>query len=149
MKPMKQALADANRDTLIDDVVKLIDSEVAKKGGISGFALKKGYKVVKALKGGRMIHKATNHLLDDFTDAVAPLHDEYREAGAQGTFSDYLRRNDKKASDALLGITDKRAQRAEHKLMKKTYSTLRPQAEKHVRDALPGLGQLIDRYTAG
>lgn len=147
MKPLKQALEEAERSKLIDDVVTLIDGEVARKGGISGMVLRKGYKVVKSLKGGRMIHRASDHLLDDLTGAIIPLHDEFREGGASGSFADYLKRNESRAAGALLAITDGRAARAQHALMKRTYKTLRPQAEKHVKEALPGLGRLIDGYT--
>lgn len=148
MKTLKEVLAAADRNKLIDDVVSLIDSEVASKGGLSGMALKGGYTMVKKLKGGRMIHKAVGFLLDDFTGAVEPLHDEYREAGAAGSFADYLVRNDRRAVDALLKITDDRIGQAENPVIKKTYSKLRPQATGHVKAALPGLGRLIDGYTA-
>jgi hypothetical protein len=32
--------------------------------------------------------------------------------------------------------------------IKKTYETLRPQGEKHVTAAVPGLGRVIQRYVA-
>ncbi len=147
MKPMNEALAEANRSKLLDDVVGLIDEEVGRKGGLSGMALKGGYKVVKGLKDGRMIHKATDQMLDEFTGAIAPLHDEYRQKGAEGSFADFLKRNEGRASDALLNVTDRRAAKAEHQIMKKTYEKLRPQAVGHVKEALPGLGRLIDKYT--
>ena len=147
MKPVKEALGEADRSKVVDDVVKLIDAEVARKGGLSGMALKGGYKVVKKLKGGRMIHRATDHMLDDFTEAIAPLHEDFVGQGGQGSFSDYLRKNDTAATNALLNITDRRAAKAENQLMKKTYAKLRPQAVTHVKDALPGLGRLIDKYT--
>jgi hypothetical protein len=149
MKSLKEVLATADRNKLIEDVVSLIDGEVDSKGGLSGMALKGGYKVVKRLKGGRMIHKAVGFLLDDFTGAVEPLHDEYRQSGATGSFADFLVRNDARATDALLGITDGRIGQAENPVIKKTYKKLRPQATGHVKAALPGLGRLIDGYTAG
>ncbi len=146
MSYLKERLAEADRKTVIADTVKLIDEEVASKGGLSGVALKGGYKVVKKLKNGRMIDKAVDMLLDDFTDALSPLHDSYREQDAKTTFSSYLQSNDRAASDALLSITDEKAKRAESKVVASTYKKLRGQAEKHVKDALPGVGRLIERH---
>jgi hypothetical protein len=148
MKPLKQALTEANRDKLIDDVVLLIDEEVGRKGGLSGMALKAGYKGVKGLKGGRMIHLAVGHLLVDFTDALETVHARYRDDGAKGSFADYLKRHEKDATSALLHITDRKIGTAENPLVKKTYSGLRGHAEDHVKEALPGVGRLVDRYTA-
>jgi hypothetical protein len=145
MKSVKEALTGADRKSVLDDVVALIDSEVSKKSGLSGMALKAGYKVVKKLKGGRMIHMATNHMLNDFTAAIAPLHEEFRAADGSG-FAAFLVSNDVRAAEALLGITDQRAARAQTKVLKKTYSKLRPQALGHVKEALPALGHLIDKY---
>ena len=93
-----------------------------------------------------MIEKAVDHLLDEFTEALAPLHESYREQDSVQGFDKYLSKNDKQASDALLAITDARVDSAENKLVAKTYKTLRGQAEKHVKDALPGVGRLIDKY---
>ena len=146
MSYLKEKLDEADRKAVIDDTVKLIDAEVASKGGLSGKVLMTGYKAVKKLKGGRMIEKAVDHLLDEFTEALAPLHESYREQDSVQGFDKYLSKNDKQASDALLAITDARVDSAENKLVAKTYKTLRGQAEKHVKDALPGVGRLIDKY---
>lgn len=147
MKPLKQALQEAERSKLVDDVVRLIDGEVGSKGGLSGLALKGGYKVVKKLKGGRMIHIASDKLLDDFTEALEGLHVKFRDEGGQGSFSDYLKRNERSATDALLGITDQKIKSAENPVIIKTYKKLRSQAVQHVKDALPNVGRMIDRYT--
>jgi hypothetical protein len=146
MSYLKEKLDEADRKAVIDDTVKLIDAEVASKGGLSGKVLMTGYKAVKKLKGGRMIEKAVDHLLDEFTEALAPLHESYRDQDSVQGFDKYLSKNDKQASDALLAITDARVDSAENKLVAKTYKTLRGQAEKHVKDALPGVGRLIDKY---
>ncbi len=147
MKPLKEALQTAERSALISDVVTLIDQEVASKKGLSGLALKGGYKVVKKLKGGRMIDKAVGFLLDDFTDSLEPLHKDFREGDHGDSFVSYLGGHKRDARNALLGITDKKINSAENPVIKKTYKKLRPQAESHVESALPGVGRLIDRYT--
>ena len=146
MSYLEDHLKQADRAAVIRDTVSLIDSEVASKKGLSGKLLGAGYKAVKALKSGRMIEKAVEMLLDDFTAALAPLHDAYREQPHTESFGDFLVAQQDRATDALLQITDDRADRAEQKLVRSTYKKLRGQAEKHVYAALPGVGRLIDSY---
>lgn len=143
---LQEKLATIDRNIVIQDTVSLIDQEVQRKSGLTGMAIKGGYAAVKKLKSGRMIEKAVEILLDDFTGALAPLHDQYREQTKDTTFSQFLTNNDKQATDALLTITDTRIKQAENKLIISTYQKLRSQAEKHVVDALPGVGRLIDRH---
>ena len=145
MTTLSDTLKAADRKVLVDDVVRIIESEVRSKGGVTGLALKGGYKVVRRLKGGRMIHLAADNLLDDFALALDPVFEEF-QADGQGRFSDFLRRNDRRSADALLSITDGRARRAENPVIKKTYAKLRGQAQKHVIAALPAVGRLIEKY---
>ena len=148
MSNLQEKLTAIDRNIVIEDTVRLIDNEVASKSGLSGMAIKGGYKAVKKLKKGRMIHKAVNILLDDFTSALSPLHDGYREQDPvkAKTFEAYLLQNDKQASQALLTITDTKIKQAENKIIISTYKKLRGQAEKHVTDALPGVGRMIDKH---
>lgn len=145
MSELKSRLNEVERTVVIDDTVRLIDAEVASKGGFSGAALKGGYKVVKKLKGGTMIEFAVDKLLDDFSDALSPLYEDYVEA-EEGNFESYLRGRETEAADALLAITDDKARRAKSKVIVKTYDKLRGSAESHVIDALPGVGRLIDTH---
>ncbi|MFT6399729.1 MAG: hypothetical protein ACJAYU_004498 [Bradymonadia bacterium] len=143
---MLEVIADSSkRPTVVNDVVGLIDSEVASKGGFSGMAIKGAYKLVKKLKGGTMIADVASGLLDEFSGAIEPLHEEYRN-GSGGGFDTFLRGRSNDAVNALLAITDGRAARTSHSKLKGAYSKLRPMAEKNVADALPGLGRLIDKH---
>ena len=148
MSHLQEKLSSIDRNLVIKDTVALIDNEVANKSGLSGMAIKGGYKAVKKLKQGRMIEKAVNILLDDFTGALAPMHDEFRaqDPVKHKDFETYLKQNEAKASDALLNITDTKIKQAENKLIISTYKKLRGQAEKHVKDALPGVGKMIDKH---
>lgn len=146
MAYLKEKLDEANRNEVIRDTVRLIDAEVSRKSGLSGVAIKGGYKAVKKLKNGRMIERAVDHLLDEFTEALSPLHDDYRARDEVDTFEAYLEGHGDEATDALLTITDERAERADNRLLRSTYSKLRGQAEKHVLEALPGIGRLIERH---
>lgn len=146
MADLKRRLDEVDRASVITDTVKLIDEEVARKSGVTGLALKGGYKVVKKLRGGRMIEEAVDHLLDDFSTALSPLYADYCASPDTASFEQHLSQNADEAADALLGITDAKLERAENKVIIKTYEKLRGQAEKHVVEALPGVGRLIDHH---
>lgn len=145
MSTLVSKLAEVDRQLVIEDTVLLIDEEVARKSGIMGMALKGGYKVVKKLKGGRMIPFAVGKLLNDFTDALSPLYDQYLESDVEG-FDVFLSDHHDESSDALLAITDDKAKKADNRVIAKTYSKLRKSAKGHVVDALPGVGRMIEKH---
>ena len=146
MADLNKRLGEVERDIVIRDSVRLIDDEVARKSGMTGMALKAGYKVVKKLRGGRMISDAVDYLLDDFTGALDPMYQEYVGDDDAESFEGFVRARASDGADALLGITDNKIKRAENKVIIKTYGKLRPSAKKHVEDALPGVGRLIDSH---
>ncbi|RAL23127.1 hypothetical protein DL240_09605 [Lujinxingia litoralis] len=145
MTSLTERLSQVDRQKVINDTAALIEREVAAKSGISGMAIKGGYKVVKKVKPN-MIEEAIDNLLDSFTGALNPLYQDYVENAALSTFEAYLKQHEDRAANDLLSITDARAERADNKLLKSTYGKLRGQAEKHVKEALPEVGRLIDRY---
>ncbi len=146
MSYLKERLETNDRNAIIADTVRLIDAEVQRKSGLTGMALKGGYKAVKKMRSGTMISKAVDFLLDDFTEALAPMHDSFRAQDTHTTFDRYLVSQGTNASDALLTITDRKAANSENRVVKATYNKLRGQAQKHVLEALPGVGRLIDTY---
>ncbi len=145
MTSLTERLETVERQEVIDDTAQLIDDEVASKSGLSGMALKGGYRVVKKLKPN-MIEEAIDHLLDDFSEALDPLYQDFLEDDEVDNFEVYIQDHDSRAANDLLSITDERAEESDHRVLKKTYEKLRGQAEKHVRQALPGVGRLIDRH---
>ena len=76
-----EALSDASKkDALVSDVVKLVDEEVASKGGLSGIALKAGYAAVKGVKPG-FVQSVVQKLLPDFASKLDPLWIEAKKDG--------------------------------------------------------------------
>lgn len=135
----------SKRPRLLTDCERLIDDEVSAKGGLSGVAIKGAYKVVCKIKPG-MIREAMDHLVDEFVDRLEPLFAEHLAAGGEPKgFNAFLDKNASRAADALLGVTDDRAKRAKNKTLKGAYDKLRPQAKKHVVDAIPGAGRMFVR----
>ncbi len=132
------------KETVIDDVIALIDAEVADKSGISGLALKAGYGVVKGIKPGFIRH-VVQDLLPEFATALDPF---YQEAAEQKKAPrEHFVANSSRVADALLAITDERAKTAKNAVVRKTYDKLRNTAKKNVEQALPRLGDLVHKHT--
>ena len=135
-----EALEDPVRKrAIIRDGARMVDEEVAAKRGLRAMALKTGYKTVKRLKPG-MIEAALDMLIPEFAPAVDPY---YAKAVEEGDVDAYFRAHAGEIADAMLGVTDRRAERAKNRVMKKVYTTLRPQARDHVVESLPRLAELI------
>lgn len=134
---------------VIQGCLQLIESEVGSKSGLSGAAVKAGYKVVKTLKPG-MIEDVVVKLLPEFATALQPMYEssEATDAGERSgqVFSDYLVGHQEQAADALLGVTDRKAGNAKNKTLKKTYDRLRGGAKSHVSAAIPGLARTLGRF---
>ena len=137
-------LTEENRPRLIRDCQQLIEAEVADKKGVSGLAIKAGFKTVKAVKRG-IIPDVIDFLLDDFVGAMEPHYADFKAAGEADFPSFAARRGDRIAHD-LLGITDRRAAASKHRTLVKAYHKLRPQAHKQVMASMPRLGRLLASY---
>jgi hypothetical protein len=138
-------LVPGNRQKVIDDCVRLIDEEVASKGGISGLAIKASYAVVKAVKPG-FIPESVDHMLDDFVARLEPFYVEAQQKNEP--VAPYMSARADAVADALLTISDSRATRAKNQVVKKAYEKLRPTAKKHVEAAVPRVGRLVAKHTA-
>lgn len=146
MATLKELLGSGEkRKVVIDDASKVLDMEVADKSGMGGLAIKGGYKLVRGIKPG-FVREVIDHLLDDFLDALDPIYQEAVEK--KQTPGAHLKEEPSRVADALLGITDQRAEHAKHGAIKKTYQKLRPTAHKHVEAATPRLADMLDRHTA-
>jgi hypothetical protein len=143
MSSLKEQLGSGEkRQQVIEDAIKVLDAEVADKGGLTGLAVKGGYKVVQGVRPG-FVRDVVTGLLDDFLDSVDPVYQEAKQksrpAGA------YLLENKGRVAEALLGVTDRKAQRAEG-MIKKAYDKLRPMAKGQVEAAAPRLAQLLEKH---
>ena len=137
--------AQPKRGMVIADCVTLIDQEVGDKGGISGIAIKTGYKVVKSFKPG-FTAEAVDGFLDEFAKALQPIVDDARTESRP--ISTVFSANPGRVAEALLAITDARAQRSRLAAIKATYERLRGVAKKNVEEAVPRVGRLIEKHAA-
>jgi len=128
------------RQAVIDHAYRVLDAEVDSKTGLSGFAVKAAYKVVKGIGSG-FVRGAIDHMLDDFLNALDPIYQEALQKKISPRA--HLESDPDRVAEALLGVTDARARRAKNMLLKKTYDKLRDGAKQHVRAAVPRLGEMV------
>ncbi len=147
-KPLKKVLLKSTvRPEVIKRCTSLIDKEVGKKSGLTGLAIKGGYKIVKNLKGGKMIPEAVDWLLDEFVEQMEPVAADFVKNGGELSDESALTHcfvtEKSTLANALLTVTDSRAQKAKNKIMVDAYKKLRPMALREVEAALPGVASVI------
>ena len=140
-------LTEEKKPEVFADAQGLLDSEVKKKKGVSGLAVRAGYRLVKTFKRG-FLKKVISDLMPEFCDALEPLHEKHLKM-SKGSFSDYLQSHQEQVAEALLSVTDGKAEQSTNKTIKKTYHKLRGSAERNVKEAIPGLAVLLDKHYEG
>jgi hypothetical protein len=144
MGTLTEALTgESKRGAVVDDCLALIDAEVSDKGGLTGLAIKAGYRTVQGIKPG-FLRQVVTDLLPEFTRALEPIYEEARASG--GTVGEHFASNTPRVADALLSITDERAKRSKSGLVKGTYDKLRGSAKKNVEAAVPRLAAMIEKH---
>jgi hypothetical protein len=136
-------LSEDKRAAVVTDCLELLDREVGDKGGLSGLAIKAGYKAVQGVRPG-FVKNVLNDLLPQFATAVDPIHAEAKAAGKP--VADHFIAQKTRVADALLAITDRRAEKTKFALVKATYDRLRGTAKSNVEAAVPRLGRLIEKH---
>ena len=145
MSTLKEILSPpATRKLVIADCEKIIDEEVASKG-LMGMPIKLAYGAVKAVKPG-FIPEVIDALLDDFADRLDPM---YQAALAKNEpVSAYMNSRAGETAEALLGITDQRAQKAKNQIVRGAYEKLRPMAKKHTEAAIPRVSRMVAKHAS-
>ena len=73
MSTLAEALtSDSRKSVVVDDCLALIDAEVSDKGGLTGLAIKAGYKTIQGVKPG-FVRQVVADLLPEFASALDPL----------------------------------------------------------------------------
>ena len=137
-------LTPENKPHVIDDCLTLIDQEVKGKSGVSGTAVKLAYKTANAFASG-YLRGMVELLAPDMIIELEPFWADFTASGA-GDFGDYLVKHGDEVSEALLSVTDRRAESSTRPTILKAYKTVRGGASKHVTAALPALGALVQKY---
>ena len=145
MSTLKEILSRPGaRPEVVRDCEQIINEEVASKG-LAGLPIKAAHAVVKAIKPG-FIPEVIDGLLDDFADRLDPLYQAAKTKNEP--VAAYFSAHAADAAEALLGITDQRAQRSKNQVVRTAYEKLRPMAKKHTEAAIPRVGKMVAKHEA-
>jgi hypothetical protein len=137
-------LAPNRRAAVISDCKLIINQEVGDKKGLTGLAVKAAFKTVKTINPS-IIGSVIDVLLDDFVVQLEPTYQAYLDSESKA-LEPYCIAHADDIANALLVITDRRAQRSKIKTLVKAYGKLRPQGQKHVKEAVPRIARLLSRH---
>jgi hypothetical protein len=139
-------LSPDTRPEVVSDCQALIEQELSEKSGVSGTAVKLGYKTVTNFAPG-YFRDTLNDLLPQIVDKLEPFWADFNASGGS-EFGDYLAKHGEEVSQALLSVTDAIAAISKRPVIVKAYNTVRGGAAKHVEVALPRLGSLVLKYAS-
>ena len=143
MPTLPELLTTDKKEQVVDDCCALIDAEVKDRGGISGLAIKAGYGAVKGIKPG-FVRTVVTDLLPEFAQALDPVWQDAKKDGKP--VAPFFSSNSGRVAEALLAITDAKAQKSKSGAVKGTYEKLRGSAKKNVEAAVPRLGDMVQKY---
>ena len=137
-------LNENNRETFVDDCVKLIDQQVAAASGLGGLALKAAYSTVKGIRADYCA-QVVDQLLPEISIALDPM---WAEGVNNGNPVEYLAQRKGEVADELLQISDKRVEKSTRAMVKGAYAKLRPSAKNYVEKGVPDLAEIINKHSA-
>jgi hypothetical protein len=132
------------RPAVVADACTLLDREVARTSGLSGMAIRSAYRILTGIRPG-MVPSAVDGLLDPFADQLDPFYQQRVATGEP--LSDILTAQRTSMAEALLSITDDRAERTSQVTLRRAYQRVRGSARGYVEAAAPGIAALIDAHT--
>jgi hypothetical protein len=139
-------LAPDTRPQVIDDCYDLIQQEVSSLSGVSGTAVKVAYKTIATFIPGH-IRYMVQELVPGIVDELQPYWADFHTAGGSD-FGDFLTKRGDEVAQALLTVTDRRAEGSGRPTVVKAYKSVRGHAAKHVEAALPRVGELVRKYAS-
>lgn len=135
-------LRDDTRWRLVRDVAELIEHEVDDQRGLTGAAIRSGYRLVTRMRDG-LIRDALDDMLDAFVSELDPL---WFEHGSLQGFDQFLAAHRCRVAQRMLQVTDARRDTARNRSLRSAYDRLGPVARPRIERAVPRLGQVIQKY---
>ncbi len=137
-------LAPGTQPMLVADCYAMIEQQVSDMTGVSGAAVKVAYKTASTFMPGH-IRFMVESLLPKMVDQLQPYWEDFTVSGSS-QFGDYLAKRGDEVSEALLSVTDARAAASGRPTIIRAYKAVRSGAARHVRAALPQVGDIVLKY---
>ncbi|MEC9407106.1 MAG: hypothetical protein ABF271_13905 [Abyssibacter sp.] len=134
-------LAEDYRDTVVAQITQVVEDQIAQRKGLSGAGIRTALKMAKANRPD-ILPVVINRLLPDFCNALEPYFQQF-QASDETDFQRFVTRQEDEIQEAMLSVTDARAEHSQNKTFKKMYRQLRGTAGQEVRAILPKLSALV------
>ncbi|HEX4896144.1 MAG TPA: hypothetical protein VFV11_07425 [Solimonas sp.] len=145
MKTLADILgAPHQREAVVADLVKLVETQVEAARGLKGMTLRTGLGMLQKARPD-ILPRAIGRYLPDFANAMEPLHRKFR-AGADRDFSVFLQRHSADVAGAILGLADERVAASTNTTVKTWYGRIRSAVDSEIRNAVPALSKLLRGY---
>ena len=146
MTTLNPILEEPQRSSAIKELSSFAENTAEKQSGITGMTIKTGLKTARKMDAN-IVERGVNRLLPDTVEALNPLWAEYNQNDSQEGFGEYLAAHSTQATDALLAVGDRHAEKLGGPLGS-AYSALRGKASKIIAPTLPELGAILERHAA-
>lgn len=147
MPTLSQILLDPkHKDAIIADCVSRVEDRVAHSSGLKGLSLKAGLAAIKKVRPDA-VPRAVTRFLPEFAAALDPLYERFRASG-ETDFSRYVKKHSAEAREALLSITDERAEANPGTPLASGYRRLRGVLANELEAMLPELVQGLSAQIA-
>jgi hypothetical protein len=133
---------------LTKQLTQLVRDEVASKSGIAGVGIKAAFGALNRVKPD-LVDRLVAHLLPSFIEAFSPLYEEFltlKSAGSASELAAFMKLKSAEVAQALLSVTDRRAEAGANPTLVKVYKKLRPIAEAQVIAAVPAVARVLQGF---
>lgn len=145
MPTLSEILLDPqHRDAIIADCIMRVEARVAHATGLKGLGLRAGLAAIKKARPDA-VPRAVTRMLPEFVAALDPLYQRFRASG-EPDFSRYLKRHSAEAREALMKITDERADATSHTALASGYRRLRGILAAELEEMLPDLMRGLSKH---
>ncbi len=153
MVTFEEILADpARRQALLEDCSVLLEKEINAHKGVMAKVVRMSFHQVRKLEGGHLIENVFDKLLQEFVDAVIPLHQKYmslQHAGVQGSFEDFINLHADDLAAALLEVSDRERDRVDNAFLVMVYNRMRGAANGLILASVPSIALFLDCHVNG
>lgn len=128
------------RPEVVKDFCDLTYAEVGKLG----FVLRNGFKAALKVRSD-IVHETMIVLLPEMSEMFESFYAEHM-ACSEPNIKTYVLDNSERIIQAVLSVTDRRANASEWWALRKIYYGLRKFAESVLRNAIPGFIQVLEQH---
>lgn len=135
-----QLLEPVRFEAFVNDCTRLVATEIRSRG----MTLRAAFSVVQRIKPD-ILERTVREQMPAFVGELEPCYSEYRTSASRD-FGAWLVAHETRVVNAVLRVTDRRAERIASRPIHSAYQRVRGRAAREISDAVPALAVVIDRH---